>query len=455
MQQGLKFLETWFKLKEMTNALNLRKILLLGGDIILLYLSLLGTVFLGFWGSFNWPLFFEHLFPFSLLYVLWLIIFYIFGLYELNLIMAKINFYPRLLGSLLSGFILGIAFFYIVPLFEITPKTNLFLNVLIFGILILGWRRIFYFLFSSRFVNNVAILGTNPQQEALAKEISNRPYLGYKVTALFQESRNLLSKIKERKINTLIVTEDFESDFNLLENLYQCLEARINFLNWGQAYELICEKIPVSFVNQAWFLENLKEGQKQLYDKIKRIVDIILAGILLIMTAPLWLLIALAIKLGDGGPIFYHQERIGKDKRPFFLFKFRSMKTGAESKTGVVWAEKEDPRVTKIGKLLRRLHLDELPQMINVIIGELSLVGPRPERPEFIEQLEKEIPHYHIRHLIRPGFTGWAQLKFRYGRSIMDSQEKFQYDLYYLKNRNFFLDLGILLKTFQLFFKKE
>ena len=124
-------------------------------------------------------------------------------------------------------------------------------------------------------------------------------------------------------------------------------------------------------------------------------------------------------------------------------------------KTGAVWAEREDPRVTKVGKILRRLHLDEIPQMINVLKGDISLVGPRPERPEFVAQLEKEVPYYHIRHLIKPGFTGWAQIKFRYGRSVIDSFEKFQYDLYYLKNRSLFLDFRILLKTFQLFFKRE
>lgn len=119
------------------------------------------------------------------------------------------------------------------------------------------------------------------------------------------------------------------------------------------------------------------------------------------------------------------------------------------------WAEIEDPRVTKVGRFLRRTHLDELPQMINVIKGDISLVGPRPERPEFVNELEKQIPHYHLRHLIKPGFTGWAQLKFRYGRSVPDSLEKFQYDLYYIKNRGIILDLGILLKTFQLFLKKS
>ena len=346
-------------------------------------------------------------------------------------------------------------FFYLVPLFGITPKTNLLLNVLIFGILFLIWRKLFGFLFSSRFFNNVAILGKDlPKIKALAKEIAARPYLGYRLTATFDDGKNLLAKIRDKKINALIVAEDFETDFDLLENLYQCLEARIIFWDWSQAYELFCEKIPTAFLQKKWFLENLKEGEKKFYDKIKRGQDLILATAILVLTLPLWPLIALLIKLGDGGPIIYKQKRIGKDKKLFFLLKFRSMAIGAESETGPVWAKKEDPRVTKVGKWLRRIHIDELPQMINVLRGDINLVGPRPERPEFVEQLEKEIPHYHVRHLIKPGFTGWAQIKFRYGRSVMDSQEKFQYDLYYLKNRSLILDLGILLKTFQLLFKK-
>jgi lipopolysaccharide/colanic/teichoic acid biosynthesis glycosyltransferase len=130
------------------------------------------------------------------------------------------------------------------------------------------------------------------------------------------------------------------------------------------------------------------------------------------------------------------------------------MQVNAEKKKAQ-WAKQNDPRITKTGKFLRASHLDELPQMINILKGDISLVGPRPERPVFVKKLEKDIPHYHIRHIIKPGFTGWAQIRFRYGRSVEDSQEKLQYDLYYIKNRSFFLDLEILLKTFQLFFKRE
>jgi exopolysaccharide biosynthesis polyprenyl glycosylphosphotransferase len=228
----------------------------------------------------------------------------------------------------------------------------------------------------------------------------------------------------------------------------------INFLDFATAYEIITEKVPVSTISKIWFLENLKEGEKKIYDKFKRVFDVFLSFLILILTSPLWPFIVLAIKIEDKGPVFYKQERVGKNKKIFKLIKFRSMVPQAE-KEGPKWAEIEDQRVTKVGKFLRRFHLDEIPQMINVIKGDISLVGPRPERPEFVEKLEKEIPHYNLRHIIKPGFTGWAQIKFRYARSVMDSLEKFQYDLYYIKNRSLFLDLKILLKTFNLFFKKE
>lgn len=442
----------------MLGSLNLRKFLLFAGDLTLLYASLLLTVMTGFFRyqrGFSWNEFIQHLLPFSILYFFWLVIFYIFGLYDINATRIRVVIYPKILWALFCSLGLGMIFFYLMPAFKLTPRINLALDIVIFGVLFFVWRRLFYSLFSSRFFNNVAILGKDRQKiDALAKEIAARPYLGYKLVAVFDDGKNLLARIQENKINTLIVAEDFETDFDLLENLYRCLEAKINFMDWSQAYELLYEKIPVSSLDKKWFLTNLKEGEKKVYDQVKKWSDVVLSAIILIATLPLWPIIALFIKLDDGEQIFYRQERIGKNGKPFFLLKFRSMEAGAEDKTGPVWADEKDPRITAVGRILRKSHLDEIPQMINVLRGDISLVGPRPERPEFVMQLEKEIPHYNIRHLIVPGFTGWAQLKFRYGRSIMDAKEKFQYDLYYLKNRSFFLDLGILLKTFQLFFRK-
>jgi len=391
--------------------------------------------------------------PFSIIYFFWLVIFYIFGLYDLHLIKTKTSFYGSTLGALSVSLVLGMLFFYTTPFFEITPKTNLVINILIFGILFLGWRKSFYSLFSVHFLNRTAIIGKGSEVEILKKEINEKPYLGYKIVST-DLNKDLFSQIQSKNIDTVIFTEEFESNPKILKALYFCLPARVNFLEFTKAYELIYEKIPVSTVSQSWFLENLKEREKSFYDETKRLFDIILASFLLIPTFPLWPFIALAIKLEDKGPVFYSQERIGKDRKSFILYKFRSMKVGAE-KEKAVWAEKKDKRITKVGKFLRQSHLDEIPQMMNVIKGDISLVGPRPERPEFVGQLEKEIPHYHLRHLVKPGFTGWAQIKFRYGRSLMDSHKKFQYDLYYLKNRNFLLDIGIFLRTFQLFFKHE
>jgi len=438
----------------MLNTLNIRRSLLIVSDILLLYLSLVVTVYFRLGGKFGWINLYEHLLPFSILYFFWLIIFYIFGLYDLNIIKIRETFYARFFGAILAALVIGLSFFYLFRITEVTPKTNLVLNILIFAVLLFLWRKIFLALFSSRFLTRVAIVGEQNQAQKLAEEINSRPYLGYKVMSL-DMSRDLPDQINENKIEVILVPPDLVFDSELIKNLYRCLPTGIKFLNWTRAYEIIAEKIPVSLVNHVWFLENLGEGEKIFYDKLKRTLDIILAAIVIAATLPFWILIAIFIKLEDRGPIIYTQERVGKDGKPFPLLKFRSMEPEAEKKTGPLWAEEKDRRATKVGAFLRRIHLDELPQMINVLRGEISLVGPRPERPEFIRQLGKEISHYQLRHIIKPGFTGWAQIKFRYGRSVMDSQEKFQYDLYYLKNRSLLLDLGILLKTFQLFFKKD
>ena len=436
-------------------TLKIRQIILIFGDIFLLYLSLFLALAIGFWGRLSSEIFLEHLLPFSILYLFWLIIFYIFGFYDLLLLKNPLTFYAQFLVGLGVCLVLGITFFYLIPFFGITPKTNLLLNVIILGILVLVWRNFFYFLFSSHFQNKVAIIGESPQVEELVSTIQKNPQLGYKLTSFFGPEKDIFEQIQEEKIDTLILAENLMPDSPLAENLYQCLPLKLNFMDLAQAYEVICEKIPISFINQIWFLENLREREKGFYDKLKRIIDVVLASFLILLTLPFWPFITIAIKLEDRGPIFYSQERIGKDGKPFLLIKFRSMKKEAEKKTGAVWAEKEDKRITRVGKTLRKVHLDEIPQMINVIRGDISLVGPRPERPEFVAQFEKEIPHYHLRHIIKPGFTGWAQMKFRYARSVIDSFEKFQYDLYYLKNRSLFLDFKILLKTSQLFFKKE
>ena len=435
--------------------IKLRQFILTMGDIVLAFLALLLALNIRYWGNFNSQIFNQHLLPFAIIYFVWIIFFYIFGLYDLKIIGPKGELTQRMFQCFSVCLVIGLAFFYLIPFFGITPKTNLLLDIVIFAILIFLWRKLFYALFSSVYRANIAFFGKAPLALALSSEIKNQPQLGYKLIGFLNEKASLSAQIKKYKINVLIVSENIEKNSGLADQLYQCLPLKITFLSLDKAYEEISGKIPIDFVNQAWFLKNLSESEKTAYDKIKRITDFIIAGILIVITSPLWLISALAIKLDDKGPVFYKQERVGKNRKNFLIFKFRSMITDAE-KMGAQWALKKDPRVTAVGRVLKKFHIDEFPQMLNILKGDLSLTGPRPERPEFVKHLEKEIPHYHLRHIIKPGFTGWAQTRFiQYARSREESHEKFQYDLYYIKNRSFLLDLGILLKTFLLFFKTE
>ena len=432
----------------------IRKISLFLGDVVFAYMALLATVYLRFSPNFSWPIFSQHLLPFSILYLVWLILFYIFGLYDLNLANPKAEFIARLGSSLAVCLAVGVIFFYTVPLFGITPKTNLLINIVLLGVFILIWRQIFYWLFSALFLKQTGILGKNHWTDKLVAEIKNNPQLGYRFVGFINSSQGLGQQIKKNKINTLIIAQNLNQQKVLIKELYGCLGLKINFLNLATAYETIFNKIPINFIDQEWFLSNLAEGEKNAYDKVKRLNEIILTVLIILISSPLWLAIALLIKKDDQGKIFYQQQRFGKQGKIFWLYKFRTMRVDAE-KNGPAWAQKNDARATKIGRVLRKIHLDELPQMLNVLRGDISLIGPRPERPEFVKKLEKEIPHYQLRHIIKPGFTGWAQIKFRYARTTMDSQEKFQYDLYYLKNRSLLLDLGILLKTLQIMFRGE
>jgi len=206
-------------------------------------------------------------------------------------------------------------------------------------------------------------------------------------------------------------------------------------------------KIPVTTIGHIWFLENLVESEKGVYEFFKRLFDIFFSSLALAASLPFVPLIVLLIKFNDGGAIFFKQSRTGYLSRRFVAIKFRSMVVDAEKDGKPLWASNNDPRVTKIGRMLRKIRLDEIPQFWNILRGEMTLVGPRPERPELVKDLLAIIPFYNERHLVKPGLTGWAQINFQYGASAKDAFKKLQYDLFYVKNRSFALDIGIILKT--------
>lgn len=226
----------------------------------------------------------------------------------------------------------------------------------------------------------------------------------------------------------------------------------IEVIDLLEAYQLLRGKIAVDYIqDENWFLKTkgFDSANAIFSGRIKRLMDVAISSVFLIMSLPLWPLIALAIKLNSKGPIFYAQERIGKNESVFSLYKFRSMIEKAEEKEPQ-WSNEDDKRITPVGRILRKLHLDELPQLLNVLKGEMSLVGPRPERPEFVEELESKIPYYSLRHFIKPGMTGWAQVNYPYASSLKASKEKLEYDLYYVSHRNLALDLRILAKTLKI-----
>jgi len=438
-----------------------KKIALLGGDIIILYLSLYLTLLIRYSSkqlATSWAI---HLWPFTIIFLLWLIIFYISNLYNLNLAINNLKFFQLSGKALAITGLISLAFFYLIPQINIAPKRNLFIFIVIFAVLFVLWRQFYNWSLKSYLPkSHLAIIGFNEQVQELINELQKKPHLGFIVSFIVDnnatdQSLNNIPLIKDigqmkqlinkNKISNIILTADPHYSDNLRSALFDCLPLKINYISLPNFYEAITGKIPLDAINQMWFLENLNEGSKSWFNKIKYFYDFILAVLILLITLPFWLLIALIIKMESRGPVFIIMPRLGQDNKIFNLIKFRTMKEEGNDRSPTI---ANDPRITKFGSFLRKTRLDEVPQMINVIRGEMSFVGPRPERPELALELEKQIPFYRERLLVKPGLTGSDQISGEYHSPIReDSLKKLQYDLFYIKNRSLYLDISIILKT--------
>ena len=266
---------------------------------------------------------------------------------------------------------------------------------------------------------------------------------------LLGKIKDLPGIVNEMRPNLVVVAQLDRRGHFPSKALLDCRLMGIAVEDWPTFYEKETGKILVTDLRPSWLIFSDGFVKTSRTETIKRIVDMTLSLAGLVAAAPIMAAAAIAIKLDSSGPVLFRQARLGQHGRIFVLNKFRSMHEDAERDTGAVWARQRDPRVTRVGRVLRRTRIDELPQLFNVLVGDMSFIGPRPERPEFVQELQKNIPFYLDRLSVKPGVTGWAQVRYRYGASVEDSLEKLQYDLYYIKNLSLFLDLLILLNTVQ------
>jgi sugar transferase (PEP-CTERM system associated) len=374
--------------------------------------------------------------------------------------------------------VLGVAYIALGLLYYLYPPVRLgrgifHIGFLFVGLLLLLWRRLFSAINSSqRLAERVVILGDGPLADSLLHEIETRPELGIRVTGRAQMPgtglhlsncaemsiipsqsgvwRGSAVALQPRGIDRIVVAMA-ERRGKLPVDLLLSLKNRgVQVQDGNDVYESITGKVPIESIRLSWLLFSPGNAASRLFLLYKRSASIASSMIGLLLSLPLIPFVVLAIKLSSPGQVFYRQSRVGRDGVVFRCYKFRTMRADAEADSGPTWATDDDPRITRVGRFLRKTRLDEIPQLLNVLRGDMSLVGPRPERPEFVAALNHKIPYYHLRHSVRPGITGWAQILYKYGSSVEDAKEKLRYDLYYIKNSSVGLDLLIILNTIKI-----
>ncbi len=441
-----------------------RLILLIIGDLFIVHGSLFlsAVIRLGFTGG--WTYIEGNYQSFALTGLIFIFTFFFAELYDIRKDFKSI------------GNVMAIAFASIIALFITTflfylnwslriGRGVFIINGTLITLFIIGWRILYsYLLDQPMFRRNVLIIGAGWAGKTILQEINKSKKSGLRIVGFVDDNPLIQGKVidefpilgtrhaiynivQQNDITMIIVAITHEKHADLIKMLINCSWNGIDIIDMPAIYEQLTGKIPFKHINDMWMLHTVISKPK-LYGKfIKPILEIFTASILFLLLIPAIAVIALLIKFSSQGRIFYTQERVGKDGKIFTILKFRTMVENAEINTGAVYTSDNDPRITPIGRFLRKLRLDEIPQLINIIKGDMSLIGPRPERYVFIKDFEQKIPFYTQRLAVRPGLTGWAQVKYPYASSIEQTEEKLQYDLYYIKNMSFILDFAVLLKT--------
>ena len=447
--------------------IRIKQFLLLIGDFIV-FQAAVPIMLLLRYGSVDQERYNQHALPFLFISSIWIVGYYVAGLYDLKLTRDRMGFYRTYFEGVIANLLLSLAFFYTLPIFGIAPRTNLILYVVIVLLLDYIWRLVFNRFISRNVLRTRMMLVGSPEEAKAVEDLLKDAGLGFELVAVMQTAPGtryddgslswyvspsaIKEAIERQGIDTIIISHKPEEVQGLQDALYQTLFSSINLMDRTDFEEMATGRLPLEKISQSWFLSHLRESEKTWYESLKRILDVILCIPTGIVTLILFPFISLLVKLSGPGSILIRQERIGKGGKPFLLYKFRTMVQNAELPGQPQYAlhQKNDPRVTSIGRILRSTGLDELPQVWNILRGDMSLIGPRPERPQFVEELTKQMPFYALRHLTRPGLTGWAQVRFPYASTFEDNLKKLQYDLYYIKHRSLVFDAMILLKTIRI-----
>ncbi|MCC7306940.1 MAG: TIGR03013 family PEP-CTERM/XrtA system glycosyltransferase [Acidobacteria bacterium] len=403
--------------------------------------------------------------------VICLVTIYLYDLYDYGVMHNRRELLFRLVQVTGIAWTILAILYYLVPPLMIGRGTVIY-SVVLTLVLLLGWRTCIHYLTGHPDLGEkVLILGAGKAAAATANIVYARRDAGYRIAgfvavpgvengdsprsraelgeaAILGSSEQLEAIVAERKIDRIVVAlAQRRGNFPTESLLRMSLENSVDIEESSSFYERVTGQVHLDMLRPSWLIFSGRERDTKLVVVLREIVNRSLALIGVILSFPIGILAAIIIKLESSGPVFYRQERVGKDGLRFELMKFRSMYNDAEADGTPVWASSDDDRVTRFGKLIRKVRIDEIPQFWNILKGEMSFIGPRPERPHFVAELTDQIPFYGHRHLVAPGLTGWAQIKYPYGASVEDAREKLQYDLYYIKNQSLALDAIIIFET--------
>lgn len=403
------------------------------------YIGLFATMWFWYPAGISAELWQDHVINFSVVYLIWFILFFVYTLFDQTTFRSVSVFVPRFIAAIFSCVVVAVLYFYFQPDLLLTPRRFLLVHALITFIGISLWYVWVQYVLPRIWQRHLFVhprLGMDNLKHEIEQFLSNNRTLGWQYIGEFNSAGNIAS---ER--TTVILPAGISLEPEELSELFKFKQQGVEFLEHPEFYELIQRRVSLIDLNEIWFLRSVNYRQR-IFDLIKRLIDIAVGSLGLVILTIVYPVVALLIKATSPGSIFFVQKRVGQFGKEFQVYKFRTMTVGE----GNTWTADKDLRITSVGKILRKLRIDELPQFINIFLGNMSLVGPRPEQVHIVEDLKVQIPYYNERHMVKPGLTGWSQLHI-YANSVEGSKLKLQYDLYYIKHRSLWFDLEIILRT--------